>query len=344
MRRRHDAPRRAHLEETMIVDLPGTTTAAVNKYLVKLRHDIGAMTLGRVLTMVIVVNESESEEAIEGANDASRQHPCRIIALISGEKNGASRLDAQIRVGGDAGASEVVVLRLYGALASHGDSVLVPLLLPDSPVVAWWPKGAPLNVAESAVGQMAQRRITDAAEASDPQAEMKRRADNYQPGDTDLAWTRITLWRGLLAAALDQPPYEPVLEADVAGASDSPSADLMAAWLAQALQCPVSRTRTRPGTGVTSVRLTRPSGDTDLLRPDGAVATLSPPGQPVRRISLARRELAECLADELHRLDPDEVYARTLTQGLAMMEAPTHKLSSTQQAEPPAGPDEKSPS
>jgi glucose-6-phosphate dehydrogenase assembly protein OpcA len=328
----------------MIVDLPGTTTAAVNKYLVKLRHDIGAMTLGRVLTMVIVVNESESEEAIEGANDASRQHPCRIIALISGEKNGASRLDAQIRVGGDAGASEVVVLRLYGALASHGDSVLVPLLLPDSPVVAWWPKDAPLNVAESAVGQMAQRRITDAAEASDPQAEMKRRADNYQPGDTDLAWTRITLWRGLLAAALDQPPYEPVLEADVAGASDSPSADLMAAWLAQALQCPVSRTRTRPGTGVTSVRLTRPSGDTDLLRPDGAVATLSPPGQPVRRISLARRELAECLADELHRLDPDEVYARTLTQGLAMMEAPTHKLSSTQQAEPPAGPDEKSPS
>jgi len=328
----------------MIVDLPGTTTAAVNKYLVKLRHDIGAMTLGRVLTMVIVVNESESEEAIEGANDASRQHPCRIIALISGEKNGASRLDAQIRVGGDAGASEVVVLRLYGALASHGDSVLVPLLLPDSPVVAWWPKDAPLNVAESAVGQMAQRRITDAAEASDPQAEMKRRADNYQPGDTDLAWTRITLWRGLLAAALDQPPYEPVLEANVAGASDSPSADLMAGWLAQALQCPVSRTRTPPGTGVTSVRLTRPSGDTDLLRPDGAVATLSPPGQPVRRISLARRELAECLADELHRLDPDEVYARTLTQGLAMMEAPTHKLSGMQQAEPPAAPDEESPS
>ena len=244
----------------------------------------------------IVVPEAQAEEAIEAANDASRQHPCRIIALISGEKNGASRLDAQIRVGGDAGASEVVVLRLFGALADHGDAVLIPLLLPDSPVVAWWPKDAPLNVAESAIGQMAQRRITDAAEASDPGAEMKRRADHYQPGDTDLAWTRITLWRGLLAAALDQPPYEPVLHADVAGASDSPSADLMAGWLAQALQCPVTRTCTPPGTGVTCVRLTRPSGDTDLFRPDGAVATLSPPGQPVRRISLARRELAECLA------------------------------------------------
>ncbi len=303
----------------MIVDLPGTTTAAVNKYLVKLRNDVGAMTLGRVLTLVIVVHEAEADAAIEAANDASHQHPCRIIAVISGKSSGASRLDAQIRVGGDAGAGEVVVLRLHGALANHGDSVLVPLLLPDSPVVAWWPKQAPLNVSESAIGQMAQRRITDAAEASHPLAEIKSRAESYQPGDTDLAWTRITLWRGLLAAALDQPPYEPVTSAVVAGASDSPSTDLMAAWLAQALQCPVTRTQTSPGTGMVSVRLTRPDGDWDLLRPDGAVATLSPPGQPVRRISLGRRSLAECLADELHRLDPDDIYAETLTKGMTLI-------------------------
>jgi glucose-6-phosphate dehydrogenase assembly protein OpcA len=105
----------------------------------------------------------------------------------------------------------------------------------------------------------------------------------------------------------------------VAGASDSPSTDLMAGWLAQALQCPVTRKRTRAGTGMVSVRLTRPSGDIDLLRPDGDVATLAPPGQPVRRISLGRRTLAECLADELHRLDPDEIYAETLTRGLDML-------------------------
>ena len=328
----------------MIVDLPGTTTAAVNKYLIKLRHEIGAMTLGRVLTLVIVVAEAEAEAAIEAANDASRQHPCRVIAVISGRKSGASRLDGQIRVGGDAGASEGVVLRLFGALAAHGDAVLVPLLLPDSPVVAWWPREAPLNVSESAIGQMAQRRITDAAQASSPRTEMRRRADNYRPGDTDLAWTRITLWRGLLAAVLDQPPYEPVLAATVAGASDSPSADLMAGWLAQALQCPVSRTRTPAGTGMVSVRLTRTSGNIDLLRPDGAVATLSPPGQPVRRISLGRRTLPECLADELHRLDPDEIYAKTLTKGLAMIEAPTHKQSGPKKAVPSPAREGESPS
>src|SRR5664279_655497 len=95
--RRHDGPRRANLEEAMIVDLPGTTTAAINRYLVKLRHDVGAMTLGRVLSLVIVLNEAAAEAAIEAANDASRQHPCRVIALISGKKSGPSRLDAQIR-------------------------------------------------------------------------------------------------------------------------------------------------------------------------------------------------------------------------------------------------------
>jgi glucose-6-phosphate dehydrogenase assembly protein OpcA len=304
------------VEDAVIVDLPSTTTAAVSKKLVRLRNDVGAMALGRVLTLLIIADENDADEAIEAANDASRQHPCRIIAIVTGNKRGASRLDAQIRVGGDAGASEVVVLRLYGALADHGDSVITPLLLPDSPVVAWWPRGAPGDVSADAIGAMAQRRITDAAEARNPHKEMQRRAATYTPGDTDLAWTRITLWRGLLAAALDQPPYEPVVSATVTGGGDSPSTDLLAAWLAQTLKCSVTRAKTRAGTGMVSVRLERRGGDIDLVRPDGVVATLVQPGQPVRRITLSRRQLAECLADELRRLDPDEIYAETLTKGL----------------------------
>lgn len=303
----------------MIVDLPSTTTQAVSKRLVALRQDTGAMALGRVLTLVIVVDELDADEAIEAANDASRQHPCRIVVVVSGNKRGQSRIDAQIRVGGDAGASEVVVLRLYGPLTAHGRAVVTPLLLPDSPVVAWWPKDAPADVANDPIGSMAQRRITDAAEAKNPRKALLGRARTYAPGDTDLAWTRITLWRGLLAAALDQPPYEPVLEATVTGASDSPSTDLLAAWLAVTLRCPVRRARTRAGAGMVSVRLERRSGVIDLVRPDGVTATLSQPGQPVRRISLARRGLAECLADELRRLDPDEIYAETIRKGLALV-------------------------
>ena len=102
----------------------------------------------------------------------------------------------------------------------------------------------------------------------------------------------------------------------MAGANDSPSSELLAAWLGLVLKVPVRRVKTPAGSGVVSVRLERDSGPIDLVRPDGSVATLSQPGQPDRRISLKRRGLAECLADELRRLDADDIYAETLTKGL----------------------------
>jgi glucose-6-phosphate dehydrogenase assembly protein OpcA len=291
----------------------------VSKKLVQLRNEVGAMTLGRVLTLIIVVDDREAEESIEAANEASRQHPCRIVVVVAGNRRGTNRMDAQIRVGGDAGASEVIVLRLFGELANHGQSVVVPLLLADSPVVAWWPHDAPADLRTDPIARMAQRRITDAAEARNPRAMLKRLAEQYQPGDTDISWTRITLWRGLLAAALDGPPYEPVTDAVVVGASDSPSSELLAGWLAHELKASVRQVKTKPGTGIVSVRMERKSGQIDLVRPGDNVATLTQPGQPDRRLSLKRRGLAECLADELRRLDADEVYAETLTKGLRLL-------------------------
>lgn len=303
----------------MIVDLPSTSTAEISKKLVRLRSDTGSMALSRVLTLVVVVDEDDAEEAIQTANDASRQHPCRIIVVVTGNKRGATRLDAQIRVGGDAGASEVVVLRLYGPLADHGRAVVTPLLLADSPIVAWWPTAAPRNPAKDPIGVMAQRRVTDSASGfGAPRTVLRRLAESYEHGDSDLAWSRVTLWRGLLAAALDQPPYEPVTSATVVAGGDSPSGELLAGWLAVRLRCPVSLARARNRSGIISVRLERTSGTVDLVRPqDGNTATLSQPGQPDRTIALPHRRDAECLADELRRLDADEVYADALTKGLA---------------------------
>ena len=306
----------------MIVDLPTTTTNAINRKLVDLRNDGGAIALGRVLTLVLVTDELGADEAIGVANDASREHPCRVLAIVRGNKRGTSRLDAQIRVGGDAGASEVIVLRLYGPLAEHGSSLVVPLLLPDAPIVVWWPGAAPEVPAADRIGRMAQRRITDVAQAKSPLRALLQLSGVNAPGDTDLAWSRITRWRALLAAALDQPPYEPVTRAVVTGATDSPSAELMAAWLAFALQCPVSRRKTAPGTGMVGVTLVRPSGKVSIDRPDGMVATLSQPGQPERRVAMPRRSDVECLTEELRRLDPDELFTDVLTKGMAALHPP----------------------
>jgi len=305
----------------MIIEMPDTTTRDINKRLLKERDEGGAIALGRVLTLIIAVGDRDPDEAIDAANDASREHPCRVIVIANDTKERTSTLDAQIRLGGDAGASEVLVLRPSGQLERHLDTLVIPLLLPDAPIVTWWPYEIPDNVAEAPLGRMAARRITDSTQVARPNAALRKLAANHADGNTDLAWTRATLWRGLIAATLDQPPYEPVQKAVVVGESTHPSVDLMAAWLAQCLRCPVEVERIKDAPAITQVRLVRSSGDIVLDRPDGKTAALRQPDQPEHRIALPIRQLRECLAEELRRLDADEVYGEVLQKGLARIDA-----------------------
>jgi glucose-6-phosphate dehydrogenase assembly protein OpcA len=329
------------VEAPVIVDLPSTTTSQVNSRIVQLRQEGGAVTLGRVLTLVIVTDDgTKVEEAIEAANDASREHPCRVIVVARGAKKAAARLDAQIRVGGDAGASEVVVLRLYGPLADEGASCVIPLLLPDTPVVVWWPFEAPAMPAKDPIGELANRRIMDAANERNPTRALDHRKSTYTDGDTDMAWTRLTNWRAMLAAALDLPPFEKITTASVTGEGDSPSTDLLAAWLAVRLKIPVSRMKATSGEGIVSVVLERRSGNVSLVRPDGKVGTLTQPGQPDRRIALHRRSVRDCLSEELRRLDADEIYEATLkglsnvVRGRAAAPARATRRTATPKPEP----------
>ncbi|WDF34746.1 glucose-6-phosphate dehydrogenase assembly protein OpcA [Arthrobacter agilis] len=302
----------------MIVDLPDTTTSKVSKELMSMRERGGVVALGRVLTLVVITRSGYEEEAIDAANEASREHPCRIIVLAEGSADGSTRLDGQIRVGGDAGASEVIVLRGYGDLADESESLVSALLLPDAPIVAWWPHGVPDAAAQTSIGGIAHRRITDSANEKDPTAALFNIRRTYAAGDTDLAWTRLTNWRIQLAAVLDQVEGDqPVTAVTVEGASDSPSTVLLAAWLTLALDAPVTIVAGPAGTGLKRVRLTRSGGDIELHRPDQDVAELYQPNQPVQRISLPRRGLRDCLAEELRRLDPDEVFGEVITEGLA---------------------------
>ncbi len=297
----------------MIVDLPDTNTGAINKKIVALREEGGAITLGRVLTLVIAPdNESLLEGSIEAANAASREHPCRVIVVIPGDRLATeARLDAQLRVGRDAGANEVVVLRLSGPLANHASSVVTPFLLPDTPVVTWWPDLAPKVPAQDPLGKLAIRRITDATNGENPLACIKSRLAGYSTGDTDLAWSRVTYWRALLTAAVDQGPYEPITSALVSGLKDEPALDVMAGWLASRIDGPVTR-----AVGELKVELNRASETITLTRPqDGVTATLIRTGRPDAQIPLARRETRDCLAEDMRRLDDDEIYFEAL-QGI----------------------------
>lgn len=294
----------------MIVDLPDTTTNAINKRITSLREEGGAITLGRVLTLVVAPHsEVILEDAIEAAVGASREHPCRIIVVVPVDRRASeARLDGQLRVGGDAGAGEVVVLRTAGPLAEHASSVVLPFLLPDTPVVTWWPGNAPAVPSQDPLGQLAIRRITDATYTADPLAALRSRLSGYAQGDTDLAWSRITYWRALLASALDQPPYESVTAALVSGLASEPALDILAGWLASRIDGPVQRVA-----GKLKVELVLPSQAITLSRPQkGSTATLTRTGRPAAQLPLARRETRECLAEDLRRLDADEIYHEAL--------------------------------
>lgn len=294
----------------MIIDLPGTDTGTINKKIQALREEGGAITLGRVLTLVIAPDtEALLEESIDAANAASREHPCRVIVVAPGDRRAEkARLDAQVRVGSDAGANEVVVLRLSGPLANHASSVVMPFLLPDTPVVTWWPDVAPAVPAEDPLGKIALRRITDATNGGDPLACIKSRLAGYTPGDTDLAWSRITYWRALLAAAVDEPPHEPIESALVSGLETEPALDVLAGWLACRIAGPVQR-----AVGELKVELVRRSETITLSRPqEGVTAKIVRTAKPDALVPLARRETRECLAEDMRRLDGDEIYFEAL--------------------------------
>ncbi|MEZ0071188.1 glucose-6-phosphate dehydrogenase assembly protein OpcA [Planotetraspora sp. GP83] len=291
-------------------NLTETTASKISSTLTRLRHQMGAPAIGMVLTLVTVVDEAGQYDAVRAATDAAREHPSRILVVINRDPAEPNRLDAEIRVG-ESAPGEVVLLRLYGDLTEHADSVISPLLLTDTPVVVWWPGECPEVPAKDPVGQLAGRRITDARSAKDPVAAITGRAGGYVPGDTDLAWTRLTPWRSLLAAALDQ-PIGKVAEGVVEAAKGNPSGPLLAAWLSDRLNAPIQVTESS-GPGLTAVRLTvAGGGELKVNRGDARLATLSKPGQPDRRVALARRPASELLAEELRRLDPDEVYASTI--------------------------------
>ena len=110
---------------------------------------------------------------------------------------------------------------MYGPLGQHADSVVAPLLVPDVPVVTWWPDEAPEIPAKHPLGALAQRRVTDSAAAESPREVLAALAAAYQPGDTDFGWTRATPWRSLLAATLDQ-PHPPVTAGEIAAEAGQP--------------------------------------------------------------------------------------------------------------------------
>ncbi|HEX6500788.1 MAG TPA: glucose-6-phosphate dehydrogenase assembly protein OpcA [Micromonosporaceae bacterium] len=295
-----------------MIGLWDTTGSDVVKALAAERRSAGGVTSGLALTLVAVVDEKHVREAEAAATIAAAAHPIRLLIVVRSDiEVPRNRLDAEIVVGGRLGPCEAVVMRMYGRLALHAESVVMPLLAPDVPVVTWWHGEPPERIAYDFLGVVADRRITDSAQAADPVAALRQRAIDYAPGDTDLAWTRITPWRTLVANAFD------VIEARVTGATvlapaTDPTAALMRGWLASRLDIEPQAEVTTQFPRMRAVTLDCANGDKLTLTRENGTATFTRTGHAEQHLPLLRRPLGDELAEELRRLDADDVYAAAL--------------------------------
>ena len=309
-----------------MIGLWDTTGNAVVKALAAERRSAGGVTSGLALTLVAVVDEAQVREAEAAATIAAATHPCRLLIVVRSDVvDQRSRLDAEVVVGGRLGPCEAVVMRMLGRLALHAESVVMPLLAPDVPVVTWWQCAPPDVIANDPLGVVAERRITDCQQAPDPLTALRTRATDYAPGDTDLAWTRLTPWRTLIAGVFDLPGTA-ARAITIEAAPGDPSAHLLHGWfMAKLGLVPVFEDGLR---GIGSVRMDLTDGSTVTVTRNNGSAVLRRSGLPERVVPLGVRPLGEELAEELRRLDPDQSYAQALSAatGIGLADRPATRF------------------
>ncbi|MDO4664669.1 MAG: glucose-6-phosphate dehydrogenase assembly protein OpcA [Actinomycetaceae bacterium] len=299
----------------MIKIMKNTSAQDIAAFLDDQREQQGAGVLGRVLTLLVCVpGMIDVGTAREICSAASREHPCRVIIVVEGgiEAN-TNLLNAEIRTGESAGASEVIVLEPKGEVANNLDTLVMPLLLSDVPIVVYWPFTAPKVPSAHPLGRMATKRITDVRSGQHPVTTLRHLASVYSPGDNDLAWSAITLWRALLSSIMDQCDGADIETALISGNLHHPAPTLTRAWLeSYGIECKLEHVEN--AATISGVRFFFSCGEeTALSRPEQSrIAELTRTGKPATLVKLARRTPQDCLMEELRRFDPDEYYATVL--------------------------------
>jgi glucose-6-phosphate dehydrogenase assembly protein OpcA len=294
------------------------TGSEVVKKLAAERRNAGGVASGLAVTVIVVVDAPRIRQVEDAATIAAAAHPCRFLIVSRGPVPGPDaatvsardRLDAEIMVGGRLGPCEAVIMQMHGRLALHAESVVIPLLAPDVPVVTWWHGPPPASLAFDPLGVVAERRITDVAQTEDPAQGLMQRATDYAPGDTDLAWSRLTGWRSLIASAFDTGNRD-ITSATVTGPFGDPGTSLLIGWLRARLGCEVAL---QPAQALSTVDFQLTGSERVTVRDKGdGIAVLSRSGVGDRLLPLVARKLGDDLAEELRRLDPDQPYGAALS-------------------------------
>lgn len=297
----------------MIETLHDTTAALISKRLTQLTEEAVIPAAGRVLNLIAVVDQvNQVDSALELCSAASAEHPCRVIIVVSSPQEVCRGLEATLHYGRQMGASDVIVLNAGSCAADSLDTLVIPLLVADTPVVTFWPFNAPPSPANHPLGKIASRRITDSRQLAKPFEFLRQLAHAYSPGDTDLSWAAVTLWRGLVTAMVDEARVAAFDTVRVVGNPRHPAPYLLAKWLHLKLGVQIEFIAADVRT-LESVALLAGDKVFELHRADdSSVAVMRRPGLTDTKVNLPRRHNHDALMEDLRLLDEDALYREVL--------------------------------
>jgi glucose-6-phosphate dehydrogenase assembly protein OpcA len=229
-----------------------------------------AVTRTCVLNLIVVTGGGRAaEHATATVAQLTGRHPHRAFVISAAPAAPMDELDAWVQThcqmptpGRPQVCGEQISIEARGSAVDLVPGTLLPLLVPDVPVMLWWPRGEPaddprfLKFAETV-----DRVIVDSATFASPEAGLARMAallnrgeasgeHDRRPGGTntaisDLSWSRLTPWRELVAQFFDAPALVAHLaevtrvvvdyEARAGAAADRSQALLLVGWLAARL-------------------------------------------------------------------------------------------------------------
>lgn len=242
------------------------------------------VTRACVLTLVAPVSGwRHANEVTQVVAALTDRYPNRAIVVDTAPNETADAMDAWVQAhcqlpgpGHSQICCEQITITAKGPAVARSASVVLPLLVPDVPVVLWWSHGEPFDSPLFArLCDFADRVIVDSTTFTQPEQRLTQLVALVDQRRTvsDLAWGRLTPWREVTAQFFDSPTavvhlheldrvtlrYRPRPD----GTLDRTQPLLFAGWLASKLGWKI-------GTAIS------PQAEADLVlaRPDGGEVTI----------------------------------------------------------------------
>ena len=211
----------------------------------------GAGVLRACTLTLVVLAEASDDAAALGETMAALmpEHPARTIVVRlsgAGEPALSERVYAQCWMPFGQRRQiccEQIEITASDAALADLPSVVLPLAASDLPVIVWSRSARMFDLPPfGAIARMAGKVVVDSAAFADPKQALRRLAEMARSGISlgDLAWTRLTRWREMLARLFENRDYLAKLSRIssvrvVSSREFATSAWYMGAWIADAL-------------------------------------------------------------------------------------------------------------